>query len=195
MHSRVQSAPLENEMTSLEELARRWTRREGRAPTDLETRIMKSAVERRTVTRDPGSSVYGNSSFGDRLADGVARFGGSWAFILGFLGFLVVWTTANTVLLLRDAFDPYPFIFLNLVLSMIAALQAPIIMMSQNRQSARDRAAAEHDYAVNLKAELEIMALHEKLDEMRQREVAALHGRVDDLAGMIERLESRLSLK
>lgn len=85
--------------------------------------------------------------------------------------FLVVWAGVNTVVLSSRAFDPYPFIFLNLILSMIAALQAPVIMMSQNRQSAKDRLAAEHDYEVNLKAELEIMSLHEKLDSLRSEEL------------------------
>ena len=102
---------------------------------------------------------------GERIADKIAKLGGSWTFILLFLGFLTVWVAMNVWLLGRDAFDPYPFIFLNLVLSMIAAIQAPVIMMSQNRQSQRDRLEAAHDYQVNLKAEIEIMALHEKLDE------------------------------
>ena len=105
--------------------------------------------------------------FGDRVADSIARVGGSWTFIISFIVFLVVWTLGNVWLLGREGFDPYPFIFLNLVLSMIAALQAPVIMMSQNRQSERDRLDAAHDYEVNLKAEIEIMALHEKLDELQ----------------------------
>lgn len=100
----------------------------------------------------------------ERLADGVAAVGGSWAFIFGFLGLLGLWIAGNLLLVASHrAFDPYPFIFLNLVLSMIAALQAPVIMMSQNRQAARDRNAAEHDYRVNLRAELEIMRLHDRL--------------------------------
>lgn len=98
----------------------------------------------------------------------------------------------NVWVLTADPFDPYPFIFLNLLLSMIAALQAPIIMMSQNRQSERDRQAAAHDYAVNLKAEIEIMALHEKLDEMRHREIVAMHGRIEAIAASVARIENRL---
>ena len=93
----------------------------------------------------------------------------------------------------RASFDPYPFIFLNLVLSMIAALQAPIIMMSQNRQGERDRIAAAHDYEVNLKAEIEIMALHEKLDELRHREIVAVHADISALGEAIRRIEARLS--
>lgn len=179
-------------MVTLDELARRWTKREGRKPTELESRILKSAAERRSISRNQNESFDTRLSMGDRVADAVARFGGSWTFILGFIVFLAVWTIANTIMLTRDAIDPYPFIFLNLILSMIAALQAPVIMMSQNRQSARDRLEAEHDYAVNLKAELEIMALHEKLDEMRDREIALLHESISRLTTALERIEGRL---
>src|SRR6185436_16193408 len=105
-------------------------------------------------------------TFGDRLADRVARFGGSWAFILSFGAFLIVWMVINTIALFRRPFDPYPFILLNLILSTLAALQAPIIMMSQNRQETKDRLRAEHDYRVNLKAELEIRLLSERVDAL-----------------------------
>ena len=107
-----------------------------------------------------------------KLADNVARVGGSWGFIITFVVALAAWVTLN-VLLATRAFDPYPFIFLNLMLSMVAALQAPIIMMSQNRQGIIDRAAAEHDYVVNLRAELEIMLLHDKLDALRTDAIGA----------------------
>ena len=113
-----------------------------------------------------------------KLADKVAQVGGSWGFILSFLVFLVLWVAGNIILATR-AFDPYPFIFLNLMLSMVAALQAPIIMMSQNRQGAIDRAAAEHDYVVNLRAELEIMLLHDKLDALRERDILARTDAID----------------
>ena len=102
---------------------------------------------------------------GERLADNVARVGGSWAFVIGFGVVLVVWMALNVAMMGR-AFDPYPFILLNLVLSSLAAIQAPIIMMSQNRTSARDRAQADEDFRVNLKAELEVAALHEKMDHL-----------------------------
>jgi len=111
-------------------------------------------------------------TFWVKAADDVARVGGSWGFIMGFGLVLVAWVALN-VLLTNKAFDPYPFIFLNLMLSMLAAVQAPIIMMSQNRQSAVDRSAAEHDYVVNLRAELEIMLLHDKLDAIRERDIMA----------------------
>lgn len=103
---------------------------------------------------------------GQKMADSVASFGGSWTFIISFGVVLIIWIVANSVFLMNKAFDPYPFILLNLVLSCIAALQAPVIMMSQNRQEAKDRQRNEYDYKVNLKAELEIRMLHEKLDHL-----------------------------
>jgi len=119
--------------------------------------------------------VSDDRSFWDRLADKVAAIGGSWAFIGAFSGVLLGWVALNVFLKPWDlAFDPYPFIFLNLLLSTVAALQAPVIMMSQNRQAAKDRANAEHDYVVNLRAELEIMHLHDKLDALRERDIAEL---------------------
>jgi uncharacterized membrane protein len=119
-----------------------------------------------------------------RLADKVAQVGGSWAFIISFIVVLMIWVTGNVFLAAR-AFDPYPFIFLNLMLSMVAALQAPVIMMSQNRQGAIDRAAAEHDYVVNMRAELEIMLLHDKLDALRERDILA---RTDAIAAQLKQL-------
>jgi uncharacterized membrane protein len=136
----------------------------------------------------------------ERLADSVARIGGSWSFIIGFCCALGIWIAANVILAVSGrAFDPFPFIFLNLMLSMVAALQAPIIMMSQNRQSAKDRAAAEHDYVVNLRAELEIMLLHDKLDALRERDILARTDSIDkrldqlctDVAAMRSTAEGR----
>jgi uncharacterized membrane protein len=106
------------------------------------------------------------SSFGQRLADKVASFGGSWTFILSFGSFLLLWIVVNTLILLNKPFDPYPFILLNLILSTLAALQAPVIMMSQNRQEEKDRDRSKKDYMINLKSELEIRMLHEKLDHL-----------------------------
>ena len=105
-------------------------------------------------------------TFGQRLADQVAAVGGSWPFVAGFLGVMLGWIVLNTTLLRSGAFDPYPYILLNLVLSCLAALQAPIIMMSQNRSAARDRLEADEDYKINLKAELEIASLHDKIDHL-----------------------------
>jgi uncharacterized membrane protein len=120
-----------------------------------------------------------------KLADRVASIGGSWGFIFGFGIVLFAWVSTNVFLGTTRAFDPYPFIFLNLILSMLAAIQAPIIMMSQNRQSLVDRAAAEHDYVVNLRAELEIMLLHDKLDALREGDLAA---RADAISQQLKQL-------
>ena len=141
---------------------------------ETEREVLLHSREGRILSEDRNVAYEARQSLGDRVADAIARVGGSWTFIIGLLLFLVVWTLANTVLLSRDAFDPYPFIFLNLVLSMLAALQAPIIMMSQNRQAARDRFEASKDYEVNLKAEIELIALHHKIDTYLLDEIAAL---------------------
>lgn len=151
-------------------------------------RILKHVSERTVVSRDVSHELRQHETFGEWLADRVAEFGGSWTFISLFLGILVVWTTTNALILLEGAFDPYPFIFLNLLLSMLAALQAPIIMMSQNRQSTKDRAAAQHDYEVNLKAELEIMTLHEKLDQVRSEQLAKLLQTQDEQIRLLTQL-------
>lgn len=113
-------------------------------------------------------------TFGQRAADQVAKFGGSWLFISLFGMFMMGWTVLNTELLGKTAFDPYPYVFLNLVLSMLAAIQAPIIMMSQNRFSDMDRSAAQSNYLVNLKAQAEIQAVHHKLESMQTEEIRAL---------------------
>lgn len=105
-------------------------------------------------------------TFGERMADHIATFGGSWTFILAFFGFLVLWIMVNIYAITTKPFDPYPFILLNLILSCLAAIQAPIIMMSQNRQEAKDRLRSEHDYKIDLKAELEIKILSDKIDHL-----------------------------
>jgi uncharacterized membrane protein len=143
---------------------------------DIEERNVLEALKAQSVTsRDVGDLADDTATKWDRLADRVAAVGGSWSFITVFLAVLVGWIIINAALLgpLNRAFDPYPFIFLNLILSMIAALQAPIIMMSQNRAAAKDRLAASHDYEVNLRAELEIVRLHQR--------VADMHAEIRDL--------------
>lgn len=152
---------------------------------DIEKRVLAKAHERKIISTDINAALRAESSTGERLADAIARVGGSWSFIIAFLLFLVFWCVVNTIVLLTRAFDPYPFIFLNLVLSMLAAIQAPIIMMSQNRQAERDRFEAAKDYEVNLKAELEVLSLHQKIDMRVLTEIAALR---ED----IERLNQRL---
>jgi uncharacterized membrane protein len=139
-----------------------------------ERAVIERCVRRLAVSRNINIDMEKSSTFGERLADRVAEIGGSWGFIIGFAVFIALWSVVNTVLLATHAFDPYPFIFLNLTLSMLAAVQAPLILMSQNRAAARDRLVANHDYEVNLKAEIEIAALHEKLDEIRAHELATM---------------------
>jgi uncharacterized membrane protein len=130
-------------------------------------RVTHHVAQRLHISRNPADAAV---TPGQRAADAVARFGGSWTFISLFGVTLFVWIALNSVILARHAesFDPYPYILLNLVLSMLAAIQAPIILMSQNRQAEKDRQVAAHDYEVNLKAELEIMLLHEKVDLLRE---------------------------
>lgn len=144
--------------------------------TDIERRVIKTFTRRASISKNLGKKYKDDRTLGERIADRVAAFGGSWTFIFIFGGVLIAWVILNSYILARrgDAFDPYPYILLNLFLSMIAALQAPVIMMSQNRQAAKDREAAEHDYEVNLKSELEIRLLHEKLDELREARWAEL---------------------
>ena len=137
-----------------------------------EQRVIERLTQRLHISRNINREYEESLTLGQRLADRIAIFGGSWTFILLFLSLLLLWIVLNTVVLARlsQPFDPYPYIFLNLILSMLAALQAPVIMMSQNRYAAKDRVAAEHDYEVNLKAELEILALHQKVDTLRERQ-------------------------
>jgi uncharacterized membrane protein len=133
-------------------------------------------------------------SFGDRLADRVAAVGGSWGFIIAFGLILAFWMSWNQLTKGHPlAFDPYPFIFLNLMLSMLAAIQAPVIMMSQNRAAARDRQAAEHDYVVNLRAELEIMHLHDKVDLMRDQQMMEMLKQQREAIQLLKSQVDRLS--
>ncbi len=138
----------------------------------LEKRVVHHFAARTQIARNVDKDYSEQLTVGQRLADSVAGFGGSWTFITIFMVFLAGWILLNSVILIsyNDSFDPYPYILLNLFLSMLAAIQAPIIMMSQNRKAFKDRLTAEHDYEVNLKAELEIMALHEKMDLLREKQ-------------------------
>ena len=152
---------------------------------ETEREVLLHSREGRILSADRNIAYQSKQSAGERVADAIARVGGSWTFIIGFLVFLFVWTVANTILLAKDAFDPYPFIFLNLVLSMLAAIQAPIIMMSQNRQAAKDRLSASKDYEVNLKSEVELIALHHKIDTVLLREIADLRAEVTRLCNQL----------
>jgi uncharacterized membrane protein len=150
-----------------------------------EQRVILHVAKRLHVSRNVNSVLEERQTFGERLSDRLAQLGGSWGFIAIFTGMLALWTIGNTLVLARfhSEFDPYPYIFLNLILSMVAALQAPVILMSQNRQANRDRLAASLDYEVNLKAEVEIMALHDKLDRIR---VEHLEGLLQEQTTLIE---------
>jgi uncharacterized membrane protein len=132
----------------------------------IEEEVIKSLRDQELLSENLNTEFESKLTFGEHVADNVAKFGGSWRFIISFGVVLVVWIIINSILLLRKPFDPYPFILLNLVLSCLAAIQAPVIMMSQNRQEAKDRLRSEHDYMVNLKAELEIRHLHAKMDQL-----------------------------
>lgn len=132
----------------------------------LELKVITSLREEELLSRNINIEFERKLTFGERVADRVATLGGSWSFIIGFFLALGVWILINSLILFWRPFDPYPFILLNLCLSCLAAIQAPIIMMSQNRQEAKDRLRSEHDYQVNLKAELEIRHLNEKIDHL-----------------------------
>lgn len=150
--------------------------------------VVERFISRRRVARDVVREFEAQLTFGERLADRVAAFGGSWTFILIFSAFLVCWMLFNTFVLGGRAFDPYPYILLNLVLSCLAALQAPVIMMSQNRAAETDRLHAQNDYEVNVKAELEILQLHEKINELREHDWVALIEMQQRQLEMLERV-------
>jgi uncharacterized membrane protein len=136
----------------------------------LDQEVIESLQQHEILSNDLSKQFEKKLTFGERLSDRIAEFGGSWKFLITFGAVLLIWIVVNGVLVVTHAFDPYPFILLNLILSCLAAVQAPIIMMSQNRAEARDRLRAENDYKVNLKAELEIRHLHEKLDHLLRRQ-------------------------
>jgi uncharacterized membrane protein len=176
----------------LAELSKRWLGKPVDQTSERERGVLKRVHARLPVSRNLAGADRASASFGERLADKVASFGGSWPFIGLFAAFLVLWVGLNSLWLFSKPVDPYPFIFLNLMLSMLAAVQAPIIMMSQNRHSQRDREMAEHDYEVNLKAEIEILALHDKLEQMRvEHTQALLKGQQEQLALLTQLLAQR----
>ncbi len=145
----------------------------------------------RQLSRDRKSTQH--LTFGQRVADRIAAFGGSWSFILSFMGFIFVWMLLNIYLLNTKVFDPYPFILLNLILSCLAALQAPVIMMSQNRQEEKDRERAKNDYMVDLKAELQIRMLHEKIDDLMIRQQEEMFNLQQAQADMLKEILEKIS--
>ena len=133
---------------------------------ELETEVIEGLRDQEILAKNPDVEFEAGLTFGQRVADYIATFGGSWSFIISFGVILVLWMFLNSYILATRSFDPYPYILLNLLLSTLAAIQAPLIMMSQNRQESRDRQRAMNDYQVNLKAELEIRQLHQKIDHL-----------------------------
>jgi uncharacterized membrane protein len=160
------------------------------ALSSLEAEVAKSLKDEEILAKNINAEVDANITFGQKIADSVAAFGGSWRFIILFACIIFSWILINTLFLLKKAFDPYPFILLNLVLSCLAALQAPVIMMSQNRKGEKDRYQADHDYQVNLKAELEIRHLHEKIDFLTHQWVKLMETQEMQVEAMEELLET-----
>ena len=158
----------------------------------IESAVIESLKEGEVLARNINKEFEERRTLGERLADRIAEFGGSWKFILIFLCLIVGWIAFNSFVLLAGRFDPYPFILLNLALSCLAAIQAPIIMMSQNRQEAKDRLRAQHDYQVNLKAEIEIRSLHEKIDHLVFRQWQRLLEIQEIQTELMEELPARL---
>ncbi len=151
---------------------------------DAQRRVLAGIEAGTTVSRDAANLADERATFGERLSDRVAAVGGSWGFIIAFTAVLLGWMLLNSGILtyFGRAFDPYPYIFLNLLLSTVAAIQAPIIMMSQNRQSAKDRLAASLDYETNLRAELDILRVHHKIDRLVLARLDAIEAKIDALA-------------
>ena len=176
-----------------EEIAAKLLGRPYDALDERTQKVARHIAERKHIARNLATDPGKPPTRGQRAADAVASFGGSWTFVGLFGATMLVWFGLNGVLLMTrgSTFDPYPYILLNLFLSMLAAIQAPIVLMSQNRQAEKDRISAEHDYEVNLKAELEIMLLHDKIDQLRQKQwtelLAIQQQQLTLLAGLIER--------
>ena len=145
--------------------------------TALDQEVLSSMKSEETLAKDINAEMNEKLGIGQQMADKVADFGGSWKFIIIFLVILGLWIMVNSYVLLSKPFDPYPFILMNLILSCIAALQAPVIMMSQNRQETKDRLRSQNDYQINLKAEIEIRQLHEKIDHQMAHQWRAAHMR------------------
>ncbi len=170
------------------------------APSEMERRVLEQIKRREPVSRNVNDLQDEQLTVGQKLADRLADVAGSWGFIVSFLALCALWIFVNAVVLFERPWDPYPFILLNLLLSLVAGIQGPVIMMSQNRQEAKDRLRAQHDYEVNLKAEMEIGQIHEKLDlfrekqwndlvELQQRQIAMLEQQIT----MLQELQGRQS--
>ena len=163
--------------------------------TALEQSVLRTLSDKSLLTATLDGDDQAPITTGQRLADNVATFGGSWTFIISFGSFLLIWISFNVFVLATKAFDPFPFILLNLILSCLAAIQAPIIMMSQNRQEEKDRERSKNDYMVNLKSELELRILHEKIDHMmihQQQELIEIQKvQMEMMEDIIQRIENK----
>ena len=163
--------------------------------TELEKTVLTSVTNNNTLADKIDVDEKQILTTGQRIADKVASFGGSWTFIISFGVFIFIWISTNVFWLVNKGFDPYPFILLNLILSCIAALQAPVIMMSQNRQEEKDRDRAKKDYMINLKSELEIRTLHEKIDHFimdQQQELLELQKvQIDMMNNILKQVEKK----
>jgi len=163
--------------------------------TNLDQTVLDSLKDNSTITDKIDADESQAMTYGQRIADKVASFGGSWKFIIMFGIFLFIWMSVNVIWLTNKGFDPYPFILLNLILSSLAAIQAPVIMMSQNRQESKDRERSKKDYMVNLKSELEIRMLHEKIDHLiisQQQEIIEIHRvQIEMMDDLLKRLEKQ----
>lgn len=170
-------------------------RKESGELSELEKEVVDSIAQNELLSENLEEKPGEKLSLGDKWADRIAAFGGSWTFIICFFGFILGWMLINIFLLMHHPFDPYPFILLNLILSCLAAIQAPIIMMSQNRQETKDRKRSENDYKVNLKSELEIRLLHEKLDHMlvqqNQRLIEIQELQTDYMEDILKKIKGR----
>tara|TARA_R110001599_G_scaffold283190_1_gene485045 strand:- start:8158 stop:8697 length:540 start_codon:yes stop_codon:yes gene_type:complete len=174
---------------TVEELSEQLLSKPLAALSPEERNVLEAIVSRQIVADDAAGLADEQTSVGERLSDRVAAVGGSWAFIIVFVLVLFGWMLLNSEILTRfdAAFDPYPFIFLNLLLSTMAAIQAPIIMMSQNRASNKDRIAAAHDYEVNLRTEIDIIRLHEKIDLLMLEKIAKLDADLAEIKAALQR--------
>jgi uncharacterized membrane protein len=181
------------------EHVRRMLVKEKGEMTHLEREVLKSLADAEIFSRNIERDIEERLTLGQRVADRVAEFGGSWGFITSFFVFFMIWILLNVLVLVHRPFDPYPFILLNLILSCIAAIQAPVIMMSQNRKEDKDRARSEHDYQVNLMAEIEIKQLHEKIDHIiihhNRRILEIQQIQIDLLDEIIDTLHNKASGK
>ena len=161
----------------------------------LEKIVTKAIAEEKLITENLVNQPKEILSKGQSISDQVALFGGSWKFIISFSAILLIWILFNTFMPNKEHFDPYPFILMNLVLSAIAALQAPIIMMSQNRKEEKDRKRSENDYLINLKAELEVRSLHQKIDLLLEEQIKVLFDSQARQLDILKRIEKKVNKK